>query len=285
VDSKQVGIVGFGTMGVGVAHLSAIQGHKALVLARTEARKTRGLGQIKGFLDSDVRNNRRTQEDADAILGRISFTSNYEDLGSCDIIIEAVTESIPAKREVYPTLDKVAGPNTVIASNTSSIPIVEMAAMTTKPERVVGLHFFNPAPLMKAVEVIRPITASDEAISFAAEFGESLGKTVLMCKDIPGFLINRLLWPFLLDGIRVYEQGMASRDDIDSAIRMGLNHPMGPLQLADLLGLDVLLGAAEVFYNELRDPRFAAPTMLRRMVTAGHLGRKTGKGFYDYPPR
>lgn len=280
--SKNVGIVGFGVMGVGIAHLSAREGHDVLVLARSEARKNRGLGQIKGFLDSDVKNGRRTQEDADALAARIKFTGNVEDLAACDIIIEAVTEHMDAKREIYPVLGRVIPAGTPIASNTSSIPIVNMAALADHPERVVGMHFFNPAPLMKAVEVIRPITASDDAVQAAAEFGTSLGKTVLMCKDLPGFLINRLLWPYLLDAIRLYENGVADRDEIDNAIKLGLNHPMGPLQLADLIGEDVLLNAADVFYDDLRDPKFAAPTLLRRMVAAGHVGRKAGKGFYDY---
>ncbi|MCX6020766.1 MAG: 3-hydroxybutyryl-CoA dehydrogenase [Chloroflexi bacterium] len=285
MEFRQVGIVGFGTMGTGIAHLCAREGHQTLVMARTEARQGRGIAAIRGFLNRDVQAGVRTAEDVEAIIGRISFTSNYEDLGSCDFIIEAVSENVDVKREVYPILDRVAAPDAVIASNTSSVPIIEMAATTTRPERVVGLHFFNPAPVMRAVEVIRPITASEDAIERARAFGESLNKTVLMCQDMPGFLINRLLWPYLLDAIRLFENGLASRDDIDNGMRLGCNHPMGPLQLADLLGLDVLMRAADVFYNELRDTRFSAPPLLRRMVLAGQLGRKTGKGFYDYSAR
>ncbi|MBI4496756.1 MAG: 3-hydroxyacyl-CoA dehydrogenase family protein [Chloroflexi bacterium] len=282
MEIRQVGIIGFGTMGTGIAQLCSTSGHSTLVLVRSEERQNRGLNSIKGFLDRSVQRGDMSAEDRDAALGRISFTSSLEDIGACDVIIESVTENVEVKRELYRTLSPLVGPNSILASNTSSVPIAEMAAVTTLPDRVCGIHFFNPAPLMKAVEVIRAITTSDETVERARAFGESLGKTVLMCKDQPGFLINRMLWPYLLDAVRIYEAGMATREDIDNAAKLGLNYRMGPLELADLLGLDVLLGAAEVFYNELRDPRFAAPTLLRRMVLAGHLGRKTGKGFYDY---
>lgn len=282
MELRQVGIIGFGTMGVGIAQLCAQAGHNTLVMVRSEERKNRGLATITGFLDRGVQRGNVTAEDRDAALGRISFTTSLDGIGACDIIIETIAENLEVKRDLYRNLNPLVGPNAIIGSNTSTLPIIELAVVTSLPDRVCGIHFFNPAPLLQAVEVVRTLATSDETVERAKAFSESLGKTVIICKDQPGFLVNRLLWPYLLDAIHMYESGVATKEDLDNAAKLGLNYRMGPLELCDLLGLDIILEGAEVFYDELRDPRFAAPTLLRRMVGAGHLGRKTGKGFYDY---
>lgn len=282
MELGRVGIVGFGTMGVGIAQICAQADHQTLVMVRSEESRSRGLRTIEGFLERAVQRGTLTVEDRDAALARIAFTTELDAIGGCDVIIETIAENVEAKRTLYRSLGTLAGPATIIGSNTSTIPIIELATATPFPDRVCGIHFFNPAPLMQAVEVVRALTTSDDTIARAKAFAESLGKTAIICKDQPGFLINRLLWPYVLDAIRMFETGVASREDLDNAAKLGLNYRMGPLELCDLIGLDVILEGAEVFYNELRDPRFAAPTLLRRMVLGGQLGRKTGKGFYDY---
>jgi 3-hydroxybutyryl-CoA dehydrogenase len=205
-----------------------------------------------------------------------------EDLAACDLVIEAVTESIDVKREVFSTLDRVCAPDAVLATNTSSLSVTEIAACASKPERVLGLHFFNPVPLMKLVEVIRALPTNDASFERATAYVASIGKTAVITKDAPGFVVNRLLIPYILDAIRVYEAGLASREDIDNGMKLGCGHPMGPLTLLDFVGLDTTYAIANIMFEEFRETRFAPPPLLKRMVLAGHLGRKSGRGFYDY---
>jgi 3-hydroxybutyryl-CoA dehydrogenase len=203
-------------------------------------------------------------------------------MSGCDLVIEAAIENMAVKKEIFAELDRVTPPHAILASNTSSLCMTEIAAATRRPDKVLGIHFFNPVPVMPLIEFVRTILTSDETLKIAHEFGTTLGKTMVTAKDTPGFIVNRLLIPYLLDAIRVYDEGLATREDIDAAIKLGLNHPMGPLTLLDFVGLDTCLFIADAMYEEYKDPRYAAPPLLRRMVLAGHLGRKSGKGFYDY---
>src|SRR5262249_660018 len=223
-----------------------------------------------------------TQADMDATLARLSGTTRLEDLGTCDLVIEATTENIALKKTVFSTLDRACGPETVLASNTSSLSITELATFTHRPRRFIGLPFCKPVPLMKLVEGIRTLSTSDQTYRAAADWCRAIGKTVVTAGDTPGFVVNRLLVPYMLDAIRVFEQGLASRDDIDAAMKLGCGHPMGPLLLTDYVGLDTTLSIAEIMFGEFREPRFAPPPLLRRMVLAGRHGRKSGRGFYDW---
>jgi len=219
----------------------------------------------------------------DAARARIRGTTDLAELAACDLVIEAIIEQMEAKKQLFRELDQICPPETVFASNTSSLSITEMASVTRRPERFLGLHFFNPVPVMKPVEMVRGLLTSEETLAEARAFCETLGKTVVACKDYPGFIVNLLLVPFLLDAVRALELGLATKEDIDTAVRLGLNHPMGPLTLLDFVGIDTTYYIAEAMYQEFKDPRYAAPPLLRKMVLAGHHGRKTGRGFYEYP--
>jgi 3-hydroxybutyryl-CoA dehydrogenase len=280
---KKVAVVGFSIMGPQIAQVLIQAGYPTTVTARSQERLDRGVATIKGFMDRNVERERMTAEERDATMALIKSTTSLEQaVGDADLVIEAVTEDAEVKKGVFAQLDKAAPAHTILASNTSSIPIITMASQTERPDKVVGLHFFNPAPVMRAVEVIQCVTSSSETVDAMKAFGDSLGKTTMVCTDSPGFLVNRLLWPYLLDAIRLYESGVASKEDIDNGMMMGCNHPMGPLTLCDLIGLDVIMRGANTLHQELGEARFAPPPLLRRMVTAGLLGRKTRKGFYDY---
>jgi 3-hydroxybutyryl-CoA dehydrogenase len=279
---KMVGVVGCGLMGSGIVQVSAQAGLKTIVREADQALLDKGLGRIRKFLDEGVTKGKVTAEVRDKTLANVSGTVKLEDLAGCDLVIEAVTENIEVKKQVFSTLDAVCAPDAVLATNTSSLSVTEIAAFTKKPERVLGLHFFNPVPLMKLVEIIRALSTGEAAFERAKGYVEAIGKTPVIAKDAPGFVVNRLLVPYILDAIRVYESGLATKEDIDNGMKLGCGYPMGPLQLLDFVGLDTTYFIANIMFEEFREPRFAPPPLLKRMVLAGHLGRKSGRGFYDY---
>jgi len=229
-----------------------------------------------------VEKGKLSQQDRDSTLARIKGTTNTQDFSDCDLVIEAAVENMDLKKKIFAEVDKICPKHTILASNTSCLSIIDIAMATSRPDKVLGLHFMNPVPLMKLLEIVRTIATSDETLDTGRTFGASLGKTVVLAKDTPGFIVNFLLMPFLLNAISMLDAGVASREDIDTAINLGLGHPMGPLTLADLIGLDTTLFVVSAIYEELKDPQYAPPPLLRKMVTAGWLGRKTGKGFYEY---
>jgi 3-hydroxybutyryl-CoA dehydrogenase len=277
-----VAVVGCGLMGSGIAQVCAEAGHEVIVREVDEAALAAGLARIDGFLQKGVERGKMAPERKAALLARIRGTTRLEDLAPADLVIEAVVENIAAKRALFTALDGVCRDETIFASNTSSLSITEMAAGTKRPERFVGLHFFNPAPIMKLVEVARSPVTSPEVFERAVAFARALGKTAVRARDTTGFIVNRLLVPYMLDAVRVFEQGLASAPDIDEAMRLGCGHPMGPLTLLDFVGLDTTYFIADIMFDELREARFAPPPLLKRMVQAGMHGRKSGKGFYDY---
>ena len=282
MDIKTVGVVGCGLMGSGIVELIAKNGYQVVVREINDDFLNKGLDRIKGSMARAVDRKKLSAADRDATWARIKGTTNMADLAGVDLAIEAAIENLDLKKSIFKELDQVTRPEVVLASNTSSLAVVEMASMTRKPDKVLGLHFFNPVPVMPLLEMVRTFLTSEETYQTARKFGEGLGKQVIVSKDAPGFIVNALLVPYLLDAVRMYENGFATKEDIDTGIRLGLNHPMGPLTLLDFVGLDTTLFIADEMYKELKDPRFAAPALLRRMVTAGYMGRKSGKGFYDY---
>ena len=279
---KTVGVVGCGLMGSGIVQVSAHAGITTWVREVDQATLDKGLGRIKKFLDDGVTKGKVAAADRDRTLANIKGTTKLEELFGCELVIEAAVENIEIKRQLFGTLDQLLGPEALLASNTSSLSITEIAASTKRPDRVLGLHFFNPVPLMKLVEIIRALSTSDAAFARAQEYVDQIGKTPVLCKDTPGFVVNRLLVPYLLDAVRVLESGIASREDIDNGMKLGCGHPMGPLTLLDFVGLDTTYFIANIMFEEFREARFAPPPLLKRMVSAGHLGRKSGRGFYDY---
>jgi 3-hydroxybutyryl-CoA dehydrogenase len=279
---KSVGVVGCGLMGSGIAQVSAQSGIPTLVREVDAPTLEKGLGRIRKFLEDGVAKGKVAAEARDQTLANLKGTTDLGDLASCDLVIEAVVEDIVLKREVFRTLDRVTAASTVLASNTSSLSITEIAAIASRPERVLGLHFFNPVPLMKLVEIIRALPTNDASFEAAKGFVERIGKTAVVAKDTPGFVVNRLLVPYLLDAVRIYESGVASKEDIDNGMKLGCGYPMGPLTLLDFVGLDTTYYIANIMFEEFKQPQYAAPPLLKRMVLAGYLGRKSGRGFYDY---
>jgi len=282
VAISSIGVVGCGLMGRGIAQVSAQSGFQTVVSETEQARLDQGLGAIRAFLQSGVEKGKVTAADLEATLGRIRGTTSLADLAACDLVIESATENLAVKKEIFRALDAAAKPGAILASNTSSLSITEMAAVTKRPERFVGLHFFNPVPLMPLVEIVRTLQTADEVYGDVAAWCAKTGKTAVTVRDSTGFIVNRLLVPYMLDAIRVFEQGLASRDDIDHAMKLGCGHPMGPLFLTDYVGLDTTYAIAEIMFDEFRETRFAPPPLLKRMVLAGRHGRKTGRGFYDW---
>ena len=280
-----VGVVGCGLMGGGIAQVVAQAGYATTVVEADQALLDRGLQGIHRSLDGLVDKGRATPEQRSAAWSRLRGTVRLEELAAADFVIEAITENPAIKKETFARLDRICAPHAILASNTSSCTITELAAATKRPAQVLGTHFFNPAPVMKLVEVIRTILTGDPAFTAAWTFIQSLGKTPIAAQDTTGFVVNRLLVPYLLEAVRLLESGVASREDIDQAMKLGCGYPMGPFTLLDLVGLDTTLYVAEVMFQEFREARFAPPPLLRRMVMAGHLGRKSGKGFYDHPAR
>ncbi len=278
-----VGVVGCGLMGSGIAEACARAGYQVIVREVSEALLLRGLARIDASLDRAVARGKIGEDERRAARARIRGTTVLADLAGCDIILEAIIENMEAKKALYADLDPLCPAAVIFASNTSSLSITEMASVTTRADRFLGLHFFNPVPVMKPVEMIRGLLTAEQTLATCRAFCESLGKTVVTCKDYPGFIVNFLLVPYLLDAIRALELGLASKEDIDTAVRLGLNHPMGPFTLLDFVGIDTTYYIAEAMFGEFKDPRYAAPPLMRKMVLAGLHGRKTGKGFYDYP--
>ena len=282
MEINKVGVVGCGMMGAGITQACAQSGYQVVVSEINDELLNKGLASIEKILARSVEKERISQQDMNAILQRIKGTTSIKDFSDCDLIIEAVVENLEIKKKIFASLDGVCPTHTILATNTSSMCVIEIAAATKRLDKVLGLHFFNPVLVMKLLEIVKTIATSNETLKFSKEFGESLGKTVVVVKDMPGFIVNRLLTPFTLNAIRMLEAGIATRDDIDNAVRLGLGHPMGPLQLADLIGLDVIYHSANARYEELKEFQYAPPPLLKRMVNAGWLGRKTGKGFYEY---
>ena len=281
-DVRTVGVIGCGIMGSGIVEVCARAGTDVVFVEANDQLVARGRQAIERSTAKGVERGKLEESARQEALGRITGTTNYQDLAETDLVIEAVVEDPAAKRDVFHRLDELTRPEIVLASNTSSIPIVELASATKRPDKVVGMHFFNPPPVMPLLEVVRSLTTSDETTEFAKGMGERLGKTTVLAKDRAGFIVNYLLVPYLNFAAQMFEEGFASAEDIDTAIKLGLSHPMGPLTLLDFIGIDTAVHVAEVLYDEFKDPLFAPPPILKRMVSAGWLGRKTGKGFYDY---
>lgn len=282
MEIKKVGVVGCGLMGSGIAEVCAKAGYPTLVLEVNQELLDKGMSNITSSLQKAVKREKITEEDKEATLGRLQGTLNMGDFKDRDLVIEAAIENLEEKKRIFAGLDKVCPPHAFLASNTSCLSILDMAMTTNRPSQVLGLHFFSPVPVMQLVEIVKTLVTSDEAIDTGKAFCESIGKKTVLCQDTPGFIANRLSMVYLIYTIRFYEQGMATKEDIDRTMRLGLNHPMGPLELADFIGLDTVYYILCAMFEELKDPLFAPPTILKKMVTAGHLGRKTGKGFYDY---
>jgi len=281
-DIKKVGVLGCGLMGSGIAQVAAQAGYQTIVREVEQPLIDRGFSGIQKSLGRFVEKGTLTADQRDACMGRLKGTTKLEDLSDCDIIIEAIVENIDIKKEAYAILDKVCKKEAIFSSNTSSLTITELSMATTRPKQFVGLHFFNPVPLMKLVEVVRTILTSDEAFNRAFEFARSLGKEPVAARDNSGFIVNRLLVPYLLDAIRAFEEGVGSIEDIDKAMKLGCGYPMGPFTLLDFVGLDTTYYITQIMFEEYREKRFAAPPLLRKMVLAGRFGKKSGAGFYDH---
>lgn len=281
-EIRKVAVLGCGLMGSGIAEVCAKAGYDTTVREVNDELAQKGRAAIEKSLGRAVEKGKLEASARDEILGRITMTTQLADLKDCDLIIEAVTENLDTKNEMFRELDRVCPEHTIFASNTSSLTIAAMAAATNRPHRFVGLHFFNPVPVMKLVEVVRSIATDADAFRVAYDFASSLGKTPIEAKDTSGFVVNRLLVPYMLDAIRCLEQGLASMEDIDTAMTLGTGYPMGPFVLCDFVGIDTLYYISEIMFEEFREPRFAPPPLLRRMVTLGYYGRKTKRGFYDY---
>jgi len=283
-EVRKVGVVGCGLMGSGIAEVAARAGQSVVYLEASDELVEAGRGRIETSMLKAVERGKLQASEREEALARISGTTEIEDLADVDLVIEAATEDHATKVGVFRRLDEVTRPETVLASNTSSIPIADLGAATKRPDKVLGMHFFNPVPVMGLIELVKAITTSEETVEFGRAYGVVLGKTTVESRDRAGFIVNMLLIPYLNGAVKMLEEGFATREHIDTAIHLGLNHPMGPLRLIDLIGVDTTLFVANVLYDEFKEPLYAPPPLLKRMVTAGHLGRKTGKGFYEYGP-
>lgn len=282
MEIKRVGVVGCGAMGAGIVQVSAQAGYQVIVSEINEVLLNRGLGIIENYLSKDVTKQKITQADKEAIQSRIKGTIEMKDFAGCDLIVEAVIEDMDLKKKVFSELDKICPAQTILASNSSCLSILDIAMSTKRADKIMGIHFFNPVPLMKLVELVKTITTGEDTFTTGKQYAEAVGKTVVVTKDTPGFIVNRLMVPQLLNAVRMLEQGIATRDDIDTAVKLGLNHPMGPFALIDLVGVDVICFIAKAVYEETKDTQFIIPTLLQKMLVARWLGRKTGKGFYEY---
>lgn len=282
MEIKRVGVVGCGLMGSGIVEVCARSGYDVVVREVDDDLLRRGLSRVESSMARAVERGKLAEEEMRSARGRITGTTTLADLGDADLVVEAVVEKRELKKAVFTELDRLCPPRTIFASNTSSLSVTEMASVTSRPPQFLGMHFFNPVPVMKLVELIRGFLTSEETMAAGRRFAESVGKTVVVCKDSPGFIVNLLLVPYLLDAVRALELGVATKEDIDTAVQLGLAHPMGPLTLLDYVGIDTTYFIAEAMFEEFKDPRYAAPPMMKKMVLAGYHGRKTGRGFYDY---
>ncbi len=282
MEIKKIGVIGCGQMGSGIAQVCAQAGYQVVASEMNEELLNKGLAAINSALAKSVERGKIGEPDKEATLSRIKGTTHMKDFNDCDLVVEAAVENMDLKKKLFAELDKICPPHALLASNTSSLSILDMAMATTRPDKVLGLHFFNPVPVMQLLEIVRTIATSDEAIAAGKEFGQAVGKTVVIARDAPGFIVNRLMVPFLLNAVRMLESGLASKEDIDNSVTLGLNHPMGPMRLLDLVGIDVIYYVACAMYEETKDPQYAPPVLMKKMVTAGWYGRKTGKGFYAY---
>jgi 3-hydroxybutyryl-CoA dehydrogenase len=281
-EIRTVGVCGAGLMGNGIAQTCASAGFDVVLLEVDAAALARGTAAIAKSLDKFVEKGKLARADRDATFARVKATTSVEDLKHCDLAIEAIVENVEIKAALFRRLDALLAPHAILCTNTSSLCVVELAAQTKRPNRVAGLHFFNPVPIMKLVEVVKTIATSQAVVDALFDFAKRLGKEPILAQDTPGFVVNRLLVPYLLYAIRMLEQGLATKEDIDRGMKLGCGYPMGPFELLDFVGLDTTYYIAEIMFDEFKDPIVAAPPLLKRMVLAGHLGRKSGKGFYDY---
>jgi 3-hydroxybutyryl-CoA dehydrogenase len=283
MEIKKVGVLGFtGAMGRGITQVCAQAGYEVLGSSRSQDRAAKTISTIDAAMGRAVERGRMTKEDKDKAISKIKGTANVKDFKDCDLVVEVAVEELEVKKQVFTELDGICKKDAIIASNTSVLPLVEMAIVTKRPDKVIGLHFFNPATAMKLIEIIKPITVSTETVEACTKFAIAIGKTPVVLPDTPGFIVNRLAVGFMLNAMTLLENGVASKEDIDTACKLGLNHPMGPLELADLIGNDIVLNMADGIYATLQEHRYIAPNLLRRMVAAGWLGQKSKKGFYDY---
>ena len=279
---EKIGIVGSGIMGSGVAEVAAKAGHAVILRSRTQAGADSMVAGLEKSLAKQVERGKLEEADRDAVLGRVRGVTDLGELEKCDLVLESIVEYLATKKELFSELDRICADGTILATNTSTLPVVEMAMVTGRPDRVCGVHFFNPAPAMPLVEVVRALTTSEETLTAARDFATACGKTVVDVKDQAGFIVNALLFPYLNNAVKMLDAGVASRDGIDAAMKGGCNFPMGPLELLDLVGLDTSLSILDALYDEFKDPNYAPAPLLKRMVSAERLGRKTGEGFYDY---
>ncbi len=284
-DIKTIGVCGAGTMGAGIAQTAAVSGFNVILRDISDEALERGMNIIKKSLARIVKKGKMSQEDADAVVARIKTTKELSDLKDADYVIEAVFEKMELKKEIFGELDKITRPEVVLATNTSSLSITEIAASTGRPDKVVGMHFFNPVPVLPLVEIVKGLTTSDETVQLAYDLAKKMGKSPIKTKDQPGFIVNRILVPYINEAAWAYMEGVGSAEEIDEAMKLGANMPIGPLALIDLVGVDITLDVLEVLYREFGDPKFRPAPILRQMVRAGHLGRKTGRGFYVYKER
>ena len=269
-------------MGRGIVEVSAKSGYDVVVSEINKELLDKGMGAIDQSLSKAVEKGKMAAADKAKVMGKIKGTTDMNDFKGCDLVVEAAIENLDLKKKIFSDLDKICLPNSILSTNTSCLSVTDVAAVTKRPDKVLGCHFFNPVPVMQLLEIVKTIITSQATLDAAVDWGKSLGKTIVIAPDRPGFIVNRCFLPYMIEAFEMYEQGVATREDIDTGVKLGLNYPMGPLTLADLVGLDTLLYVADSIYAETKNPKFVAPILVRKMVTAGHLGRKTGKGFYDY---
>ena len=282
MEIKKTGVVGCGQMGTGIMQVFAMGGYEVIGIGSNPVKLTAAVTSIEHRLASLAQKGKITKEDKEAAVSRIRTSTRFEDLSDVDLVEESVPEDLETKKDLFAKLDRICKKEAIFCTNTSGLSVTDMAVPTNRRDRVLGMHFHNPAPVMRLLELVRTIMTDDKVIDSVREFGETLGKTVVVAPDVGGFIVTRLFTPFLLGAIRMLESGIATRDDIDVSMKSAVNHPMGPLEVVDFIGLDTELSIAESLYEETKDPKYAPPLLLRKMVTAGWLGRKTGKGFYDY---
>jgi 3-hydroxybutyryl-CoA dehydrogenase len=283
MEIKKVGVLGFGQMGTGIVQVFAQSGYQVVAVGTNQKRLDKALKSVDKRLAGRVEKGKLDQAEKDGIMARITTTIKMEDLRDCDLIEEAIPEDLELKKRVFSELDQICPAHTIFGTNTSCLSVTDMAAAIRRGEKLLGMHFHNPAPVMRLLELVRTIMTSEETIETVTKFGETLGKTVVVAPDVGGFIVTRLFTPFLLAAVHMLEEGIATREEIDTSMKLAVNHPMGPLEVIDFIGLDTELAIDEMLYEETKDPKYAPPLLLKKMVAAGWLGRKTGKGFYEYP--